>query len=432
MKPKLVSIGRTAGAALLVFAIYLLFSRVAAWSIYEPGWTDNHERVAMFQRVEGMRRAYLTHDFYPLWNPFCENGHGDAWPLFYHRAFNIVGGLLALVLGAYRATKLTILAVIAFGASGTHWAARRLAIPRAMRFACGALFACSAYALTDWSVRGAVAEFTAMALCPWLIGVAIDFGRGRPVGVRLGLVMAALFHAHSLICYFALPVALLAGMFAIVYSRDRVAAWNRLLVDGLKSSGTFLALVVPSLILVHLVGSRFSVDRLGIYDPSRGHYAMERYLFDPHDWGSEFRTVYSVELGRGILLLFIGSAFAVLATRTRVRNAATTFMLLLVALYTFLLTPASAATYRSVPGMMLLGFPYRLLSLLVPLTILLSAIFIAALVRTFPRGRLATYSAVAVAVAWQFTVSRTSTVRITTNTSRAPSARSRRAPSSSR
>jgi hypothetical protein len=185
--------------ALLVFAAYLLLARVLTWAAYESGWPDNHERQAMFERVEMFRRAFLAGDLLPVWSPFSHNGHGSPLPLFYHRLFTSTAALLALAVGSYAATKAMITAVLALGCAGMHHAARTLGLASPYRWASGALFAGAPYVLTEWLTRGAVAEFFAMAIVPFLLAAMIRFARGERVGWSLGLWATALFHAHSVI-----------------------------------------------------------------------------------------------------------------------------------------------------------------------------------------------------------------------------------------
>jgi hypothetical protein len=90
--------GRRGAAWLLAYIPLAIFATQAGWRV--PGWPINHEFFVMFERVEAFRRAYLAGDWFPLWTPFSNNGHGSPIPFFYHRLFNTGASLLAVVAGS--------------------------------------------------------------------------------------------------------------------------------------------------------------------------------------------------------------------------------------------------------------------------------------------------------------------------------------------
>lgn len=394
---------RLALDAVVVAAAYLAIAIVVSWAAREPGWPDNHERLALFMRVESFRRAFAARDWLPLWTPFCFNGHGSPGPLFYHRFFNIFGGLLALKLGANAATRWMITAMIGLGAAGTHHAARSLGVSTRLRFAAGVFFALSPYVLTDWLVRGAVAELAAMALLPWFLSYGIRLSRGENVGLQMGLVAALMFHAHSMICFFALPIPVIACLVSVAWapSGQRLRAWSKVLGAGMLFSLSFLLLTGPFLAAVYLLRTRVALGRLEVFNASRGQWvAWARYIADSYVWGSDVKT-FSVEIGRGLVLLFVGTWFAALATRTRVRSAPVVMLAIVTAFYAFLQIPASASLYRAIPGGVLLQFPWRLVVMLVPAIALLTVAATHALISARRASPTVVGGAFAVVIAWQ-------------------------------
>src|SRR5664279_2067809 len=160
---------RRAGTyGLLLVASLLACSRI----LVLPGWPENHEGVACFQRVEIFRRAFADGDLLPLWTPLAENGYGSPFPFFYHRLFNSLAGAVALGTGsAYTAVKVVIPLLLFAGALGMRRALLAMGLGP-FHAACGALLLVfSNYAYTDWYVRGAFAEFAAFMLVPWLLSL---------------------------------------------------------------------------------------------------------------------------------------------------------------------------------------------------------------------------------------------------------------------
>ena len=90
---------------LLLLASVLACSRI----LVLPGWPDNHDGVACFQKVEIFRLAFAGGNLLPLWTPLAENGYGSPFPFFYHRLFNTLAGAVALATGStYSAVKVVI------------------------------------------------------------------------------------------------------------------------------------------------------------------------------------------------------------------------------------------------------------------------------------------------------------------------------------
>ncbi len=388
----------TLARAAVVLLAYVLFARLLSWSAFESGWPSNHERLAPFDRVEMYRRAFAAHDWLPLWTPYPANGHGSAMPLIYHRLFSMVGGVLALKLGALRATLYTLVLALALGGYGMHHAAATLGAPRTMRVAAGVLFVTAPYVLTDWLVRGAVAELSAMMVVPWLLAALVRFSRGEAVGVRLGLLGALLFHAHSMICLFALPMLVIAGLVAIAGPGPlrRTAALLRVALAALQFGGIFLALTGPFLLGIMLVRSRFRFEVLDTYHAGHAFSVMSRHFLDNTEPGVTLNP-FSVEIGVATLVLCFAFGFAALATRTRLASPPLVFLGLSCALYLWLLHPASAVVYFRIPGAALLQFPWRLLVFLAPICVLIACALAQALARSRPRSFPAIAAALALA-----------------------------------
>ncbi len=368
-----------AAATLLAYAVV---ARLLTWSAFEPGWMHNHEQTAPFARVETYRRAFAAHDWLPIWSPFDQHGHGSPLPLVYHRLFSFVAGLLALVVGAYRATKLAVFGFTIVGALGVHRAARTLGVDRPLCFAAGALFLSSPYVLTDWMRRGALAEFCAMMLVPWLVDVALRLARRERVGVRLAVTLAMLFHAHSVICFFALPLVIVAALVAVASAPPGARA--RALLGVYSAAGVVAAIfavtVLPFVAAIHLVEPTLSFDVLTAYDPRDAYLPLSRYLADPHPWGDTWIGL-SIEVGRALLPLVGVLGVAALGLRARVLTPPIVALLAFLTFCVWLQHPSANLFYAAVPGALLLQFPWRLLVFIVPTLALLAALFAQAILR---------------------------------------------------
>ena len=110
-------------------ALYLLVATLAAWCVLSiDSWPWNHDYVSTFQRVEVFRLAYLAGDFFPIWTPFGQNGYGSPFPFFYHRLYNSVVGLIALVCSTVTAVRISIPLMLLIGGLGMFRLAKRVGI----------------------------------------------------------------------------------------------------------------------------------------------------------------------------------------------------------------------------------------------------------------------------------------------------------------
>lgn len=159
--------------------------------------------------------ALKAGDLLSTWTPVDGNGFGSPVPFFYHKLFNLVGAALALTTGdivsAYR------LAVLVFSAvmfAGVYVCAGRFGAARLSRLVIATAALCAPYALTKLVAGGSVAEYSASALVPFVIALAIDYrtgNAGKWHGVALFALMVLLALAHALIF---VAVAGLLMMFA--------------------------------------------------------------------------------------------------------------------------------------------------------------------------------------------------------------------------
>lgn len=339
------------------------------------GWPNNHEGLSLFERAEGFRRAFAAGDAFPLWTPFCHNGHGSPWPFFYHRLFNTVSGGLAWVLGStYRGVQLALVALLFVGALGAAASARRLGASRAVQVLAAFLLCFSPYTFFDWLVRGAAAELSAMMLYPWLLWACLRLrseGRG---GVSAGLVLVLLFYAHTVMFLYALPTFALALGFMLARH-----GWRRTLAATGQAALGVLVLCAPYALLMVRLGRHFNTGALGIFSPEREYVPLVRYLWDSEfHWGEQWKG-NTPELGPallgGLAVLTLG-ALVSRDERLRDRCRVLAFPGLAAAFYALLQVPLSAPFYRAVPFARLLQFPWRLVGFLTVLLVLVWAVLL--------------------------------------------------------
>lgn len=343
-----------------------------------PGWPYSHEYAAPFERVESFRRAFLALDFFPTWTPFCFNGHGSPSPLIYHRLFNVIAGLLAVPFGTALGTRLALLGFAWLGAVGCYRLLRRLEVRPALAMLLTAGFLWSPYSLTNWLIRGSFAEFSLFMVLPWLLETLVRQQSGERVWRPLGVWLALVLHAHQSVGLYVASLPVLSTALALVVRR----AWTRVLFDSIKAALLAGALTLPWLVAVLRIGPAFRLDTLKTYVPWGQYLPWHRYLLDSEfAWGSTFQGS-SVELSRWVLsALLIGLLAAVLGGARTGRPREFLFFTSVLLGAGCLQLDVATAFYQRVPHGDLLQFPWRLLTVMTPVAILMLGLLLEALAR---------------------------------------------------
>jgi len=340
-------------------------------AVFRAGWPQSHEQLAPFERVECFRRALASGVWLPTWSPYPFAGYGSPFPLLYHRLFNLVAGWAAFAVGSsVIAVKALVPVLLVLGGLGMYRLCRELDVSRSLSWASGVLLMAAPYTLVDWLVRGAVAEFTAAMLFPWWLSMLVGFLRGVRRWLTLSILTAALFHAHSVMCLFALPFAVAA--FALAFAqrtltiRDLKLDWRHIAAGAL-----ILCVSVPPFVLAiaRVMPSVNTEAFKSFTSPAQEFKAFGRYFVDEEfGWGAGFRGV-SVELNRYLVVAALAFAFGAACLDLRLRRSATLFLLGALFGCLFLQLPISNWFYVHVPGAFYLQFPWRLNAFMTPILI---------------------------------------------------------------
>ena len=345
----------------------LVVAAAATWPVLlRDGWPYNHEALSLFQRTEAFRRAFLALDLWPVWTPFAHNGHGSAWPLFYHRLFTALSAALALPLGSLAGTKAAIFLTLSGGIAGALFAARSLSTSGWALAAVAITFGFAQYVFFDWLIRGAGAEFAAMMLVPWLLGLLIRTTRGMKSWIALALVLALLFFAHSIILLYA--VFLFPGFALVAILRGQLRHW--IAQVGL-AAGVAAVICLPSALAILRMGPHFNLDVLHIFRPRTEFVSLGRFIWDDtFRWGRQWGNV-GVEVGPAVIALAVLVLFLAALRRVRHGWADAAALLFPLAIYGYLLTPGSLWFFEASKYLELIQFPWRVLTYVTPLLILL-------------------------------------------------------------
>ena len=379
-------------AAAFIWALLLLVPVMS-----HRGWPANHDSAAPVARMAAIVGQWKIGHWIPVWSTHEQFGHGSPMPALYHKTFSYLSAAVLGATGGNAKAALVVpvllLMVVAF--CGMVFCLRHALGGRYpwLWLAGGATLVASNYATTDWLVRGALAEFAAFALIPWLLGwclLLIDEGRWR---WWIGPLLALLALSHSSLGMFALlPLGIALALAVLRWRGSHARRWT---VAAAMSIGVAALLVLPFALPMLAMG-RFSRIDLLLSDPGFQPRSNRvdgwRYFWDSRwTWGADW-TSFTVQLDTACLLLLPLYIVLLLAPRWRNASAAgadagqggnviaaapgwtAAFLLGTVAVMAWLQSASAFWVYEVVPGAAYLQFAWRLISYITPVLVICACI----------------------------------------------------------
>jgi hypothetical protein len=372
----------------------------------EQGWPDNHEGNLFILRTHIYARHFSWLDLMPIWSSADVSGFGSPAPLMYHKLFYFLAGGLALVTGSAKSAAVTAIALLLVtGASGIALTLRSIGASRLTAGIGGCCLITANYTVTNWLVRGALAEFTSAMMVPWVLFFFVNTVKAGRMAAGLGITLGLLWLSHSVIGYFT---GVILAITFLLMACVRLAPWTVLHPrTAWPAFACFALLVMPYLVLMLVVGRDYDITRI-LTPPFQPEYQFRpflAYLWDDRWRFGDRSANLTVQLDLALVALLAAAAVALLVRRpdatTRRSEVVVPIVpfLVVVAVALFLQLPASGALYRWTPGAQFIQFPWRLLALITP-SLIVSALFIAD--RALPHG--ARSFALGAAAAWMIAV----------------------------
>ncbi|WGL59827.1 hypothetical protein QEJ31_14950 [Pigmentibacter sp. JX0631] len=351
----------------------LLLSFVALYPVWKiDGWPGNHDGMHLFDRVAAFHFEFQKGNFFPLWTSYGQNGYGSAFPFLYHRFFNTLAALLAFPLGSiYLGVKLAIPILLFTGGVGMYKLISKIGLNYQYALCASLLFIFSNYTISNWLIRGAVAELTAMIFIPWLLYYCIQLLLNKNTGIKIGLVLSCMFYSHIVICYYAFFIVItFYSIFLFENNRYlKLKNYFPILVTF------FVVILFCSIYAIGIINYKkiysFSVLVQESLNPLNNFPLFERYLINTrYIWGKSSIGV-TAEIGRVfnlLSILFTTSTIFLLFFKkisfNNIENKRNIYFasLICIFIYIFLQTPFSALFYENIPGANFIQFPWRLLS----------------------------------------------------------------------
>lgn len=353
------------------------------------GWPHNHDGLAPVSRMAALLGQWQAGHWLPVWSTHQQDGLGSPMVVLYHKLHMYVSTAILAVTGHVKtALVLPIALCMLTGIGGMVFCLRQFLGPRhrMLQWVVAAMLPATNYASFNWFVRGAVAEFAAMMILPWVFGWCARLLFRGVWQVWIGLAMGLLALAHSTLGMFALVPIGMACAVAAVRWRTHIRGW----IKPMVISGLLGLLVVGPFVLPMAAMARFNmIERLSIpphFVPRMNKVHWTEFFWNTSwHWGDPYGMNYQIDLAllllSPLLLLFFfrrspwpGSG----DTRSAGdRRALSLFLLGTIAVMGWLQTSSAFWVYDVVPGAALLQFSWRLLAFLTVATLVCAGIALA-------------------------------------------------------
>jgi hypothetical protein len=245
------------------------------------------------------------------------------------------------------------------------------------------------WAFVEWLSRGDLAEFSALMVVPWLLYWCLALVKERRMSWSIVPTMVVLVDAHNAVALVSILTLAVTGLtFLATSGLAGLRAISRRLVIAIGATGLILA----PMLLAELEMSRFynpatKVTAFGATVSRNFVHPWWAYFYVPsYRWLSRTNTNLNVQLDFVITALLVAGLLAVVVRwgrRWLLRSPApgptidrpvVAMLTSSLALYLFLQFRVSLPLYDVLSPFKVISFPYRMMTFITPLALLLAAV----------------------------------------------------------
>ncbi|MFH1244012.1 MAG: methyltransferase domain-containing protein [bacterium] len=317
-------------------------------------WIETHDGIFHVIRLEAFVDALKSGQFPVRWAGNLDNGFG--LPLFnyvYPGPYYLGAPLLLIGLSAKWAIKLISLGFYFFGGLGVYALFAKVSRSRALFAAL--IFLTTPYLMLNLFVRGALGEFMAICLLPWVILSLYDLNKSNKLLWYHPLAYFGLFLSHNFLSFLFLPLYLL-----LILRQSRhtqIKAVTSLVISTLLAGFFLFPFIFESSLIYSGAAANFTYN-------FADHFLYPLQLIWSR-WGSGHSVAgagdgLSFQLGIANLLLL---GIAIWLWLKHKGSHHLRFWLVTVLTSLFMLLPLALPLWRLFFPIQIIQFPWRLLAL---------------------------------------------------------------------
>jgi hypothetical protein len=326
--------------------------------LLKPGFPPNHEDDTFVLRTMVYAKHFQFSDLVPVWSSSDNFGMGSPLPSLYHRLFYILSGFVYAVTNNSKvAIALSLIIFTAIGVCFVFLTLRSFHCSQQIAIIGASTLPFLNYSVTNWLVRGAMAEYSAMMLIPLVLYVVKKSWDRGSLYAPIGFVFGCLFLAHSVIAYY---MALIFGIVLIASCLFQLLPWTFFSIKQVALSVlAFISVTWWSLLPMLYFRQRFDVGRLlpDFLNVQFQFHSAKEYLWDSAWSWSNAPQLFTVQMDT---ILLLGLLTLLLMRRYSTEHIA---IFALLAISVLLQNGRSWRFYNLVPGAEFIQFPWRLSAL---------------------------------------------------------------------
>jgi len=350
--------------------LYLLLSisvsAVSLSPLFSGGWFNSHDGVHHLERLVALAYEIRAGDYYPRWLSLACYGKGLPLFNYYSPGFYLVTSVFHLAgLSLVISVKLVCFTLTVAGFWGMFTWLRRYADDT------GALIAATVYTflpyhLLDMFVRGALPEFAALCLLPYLfysIDRALYEKDILPSVSAVAVSSAAIMLTHNLTVIMIAPFAVLYILFKLVFGEATISGAARAAAGAVLGAGLSALYWLPLFMEISYLNDFRARVTTGTAHFSE-HFLAVFQLFSSY-WGFGYSNS-GPEDSLGFQLGYVMTALSVLAAVclafvNRGKRLFGVSVLLLGLAGTVMTLEVSGPVYRLIGPLQYVQFPWRFL-----------------------------------------------------------------------
>lgn len=345
-----------------------LLALLVSLPLFSCDWFISHEDTRPLQRIIALTEEIRQGDLYPRWLSLTYFGKGSPFFNFYSPlSYLLPAYLYAAGVPLLTAVKGVILCYFFLGALGMYlWVRCHFGNFGAQLAAILYLFA--PYHFVDLYVRGAYAEFAALAILPylfWAIDLTLDRHRAQTGILATAAASALLLLTHHLSALMIAPLAMLYSLLRVAAEpQPRLNRIGRLLLGTSLGAGLSAFYWLPLLQETRHLHDITAAVTTGKYSFSMHFVTHEQWVST--FWGFGFSNPpgqpdgMSFQLGVVLIAALLLTLVTVHRTPPHLRRYVA-ILLLGAGLSLFLTTAASSWLYQHLPALAFVQFPWRFL-----------------------------------------------------------------------
>ncbi len=359
------------------FLTFGFFAGVSLSVLFDAdGWPMNHEHNTFVIRSLIYAKHYSFYDFFPIYSSLDNNNFGSPFLAFYHKLFYVFSAPLFLLISDIKiALAFSILLFLVIGSFGIFITLRELKLSKVSAL-CGGIFLIAAnYTITNWLVRGAMAELSAMMIAPWVFYYFLRMIREKKISYGLAISLALVFFAHSVI-FFYIALMLAATLLLLLFA-DRKFFDIFLDKSSLLPVALFLALCLPNFFVIYEFWQEYDMGSIVSpeLNPANNFHSFSDYFLGYRKWqyGQQFQGITCQIDAPLIIAIIIGFIPILLAPKEKIKLLKPIIPLIIILLFCAILQmPIAIVFYNHFFAAEFIQFPWRLLAFITPIIIILA------------------------------------------------------------